>query len=140
MRREGAVWVLQSEIFLALAHGGSQHLRRAFHKLRIDAADQNDRPFDQAGDFLEQVRVGTHFQACADGGQFQVDTDLRLAFDVFEVTEQRFSIYMLAIVGVKFPLVLQKHAVIAQARAVGIRVVDAFQVLDIHGDRQERGP
>ena len=54
-RREVAVPVDQGEVFLMRPHRRRQHLRWQLHEFRVDVAEQDDRPFDEAGDFLEQA-------------------------------------------------------------------------------------
>ena len=62
-RRQLAVGVLQREVFLVRAHRGDQHLRRQRHEPLVDGAEQHDRPFDQAGDLVQQRRIVAQAQA-----------------------------------------------------------------------------
>ena len=63
-RRNGAsaCGVAHHEAFLVGADGGADHLRRDFEERRLEFAHQHDRPFDEAGDFLEQPFVLDEFE------------------------------------------------------------------------------
>src|SRR5690606_41012876 len=58
-RRERAPIALQREILLVVTHRRHQHLLRQPHEALIDAAEQNDRPFDQAGEDRKSTRLNS---------------------------------------------------------------------------------
>ena len=65
----------RGEVFLVRPHGGGQHLRRHVHELLIDGAAQHDRPFDKAGDLVQQAFVGGDDKAVAAGDFRRVGGD-----------------------------------------------------------------
>ncbi len=76
---EFAGGVGRGEVFLVRPHGGGQHLRRHVHELLIDGAAQHDRPFDKAGDLVQQSFVGGDDKAVAAGDFRRVGGDLGAA-------------------------------------------------------------
>ena len=62
------------EVALVRPHGDDQHLGRHVHELRVDGAEQRHRPFDQAGDLVEQAVVG-------------LERDLRLGAELLGAVE-----------------------------------------------------
>ena len=86
---EPAVGVLQHEALLVGADSGADDLRRNVEKVRLEFADQRDRPFDQPCDLLEQSLVLDEFEPLGEGealgvGKYdplapiEVEYDLRL--------------------------------------------------------------
>ena len=65
------------EIFLVRAHRGGQHLGRQVHEGGIDRAHQHDRPFDQAGDLVEQALVRFDLELVEAGDLLGVAQDHR---------------------------------------------------------------
>ena len=64
---EFAGGVRRHEAFLIGADRRADDLRRNVEKGRLEFAHQHDRPFDQAGDFLEQALVLDEFEALREG-------------------------------------------------------------------------
>ena len=52
----------QHETFLIGADRRADHLGRDFQEVRLELAHQHDRPFDEAGDFLQQPLVLDEFE------------------------------------------------------------------------------
>ena len=53
-----AVLVEQREVFLVLLHGQNQTFLRHGEEMLFKTSFQNDRPFDQRGDFVQQRFIG----------------------------------------------------------------------------------
>ncbi len=62
MRRRRAVRIAQREIALIDAHRDLADLGRKVHERSIDRPEEGDRPFDEAGHFLEQTFIGDDAQ------------------------------------------------------------------------------
>ena len=71
--------VRRREVFLVRPHRGGQHLRRHVHELLVDGAAQHDRPFDKAGDLVQQAFVGSDDEAVAAGDLGRIGGDLGAA-------------------------------------------------------------
>ncbi len=67
------------QAFLVGADGGADHLGRQIEERRLEFAHQHDRPFDQAGDLLEQALVLDERQPLGEGEILRVGEDDRLA-------------------------------------------------------------
>ena len=59
---ELALRIAQHETFLIGADRRADRLGRDFEKRRVELADQHDRPFDEAGDFLQEPLVLDEFE------------------------------------------------------------------------------
>ena len=55
--RETTVGMEQRQVSLVAARRGDQHLLGHRHELLVDLPDQRHRPFDQAGDLVEQAGI-----------------------------------------------------------------------------------
>ncbi len=55
-RQQLAVGIQQAEVLLVILHGRDQRFLRHLKEAFLEAAHQRHRPFDQRGDFVQQVR------------------------------------------------------------------------------------
>ncbi len=89
------------EALLVDADGGADHLRRNAQKLFVERAHQRNRPFDEAGNFVEQRLVFDQFVALREGEVLclvehdllaprRVEHDLRL-FELGHVVVEAFD-------------------------------------------------
>ena len=52
-RRQRTVIIQQRKIFLVRSHRCDQHFVRHIHEFTIDRTEEDDRPLDQSGDFVQ---------------------------------------------------------------------------------------
>ena len=77
---DGRRWRLaQHKTFLVGADGGADDLGRQVEERRLEFAHQHDRPFDEAGDFLEQALVLDEREPLRESEILRVGEDDRLA-------------------------------------------------------------
>ena len=79
MTEEGGSCFTQHEAFLVGADGGADDLGRQVEERRLEFAHQHHRPFDEAGDFLEQALVLDERQPLRESKILRVGEDDRLA-------------------------------------------------------------
>ena len=77
--RQLARRIAQAEAFLVGADGGDDHFLGHFEEARVERAHHHHRPFDEAGDFLEQALVVDDGQPLREGEVVGVGADDVLA-------------------------------------------------------------
>ena len=74
-----ALGIAQAEAFLVGADGGDDRLFRHGEEILVEGAHHDDRPFDEAGDFLEQALIGDDGETVREGEVVGVGADDVLA-------------------------------------------------------------